>query len=101
MKEIFLNPPSVIEKADPKASAKSGKAVRRWTRALYFGFSAGIVCALGGLVLGAASYLGAFKDAESANQTGNLMIVAAFPLMMLGAHALDRVHQIRIGGKQS
>jgi len=47
------------------------------------------------LLLGALSYTGLFRNANAVNQIGNLMIVAAFPLMMLGAHALDKINEIK------
>ena len=78
MKEILLETPNVVEKGE--------KRLRRWTLVLYFSVAAGIVFALSGLVLGAVSYLGVFAaDADALNQIGNLLIIAAFVLLMLGA----------------
>ena len=100
MKEILLQTPGVIEKAANPAADNYKKRLRRWKLTLYFSMSAGILSALSGLLLGAVSYLGLFENANAVNQTGNLMIIAAFALMMLGAHALDKIHEININKKR-
>lgn len=76
-------------------SAGNPSPLRRWTAALYFCFGGGAVSAIGGFVLGAASYLGLLRNPTTANTTANLLIIAAFPLMMCGAHALDRISDIK------
>lgn len=76
-------------------SVRKHSPLRRWTAALYFFFAGGAVSAIGGFVLGAASYLGLLRNPTSANTAANLLIIAAFPLMMCGAHALDRIGDIK------
>ena len=98
MKEILLEPPKVVEETEKKLLGE--KRVRRWTLVLYFSTIAGIASTFSGLVLGAVSYLALFENAEALNQIGNLMIIAAFVLMMLGAHALDKTHEIKSKQKQ-
>ena len=95
MKEVLLEKPTVSERAKTKISATEQKSLSRWRATLFFGFIAGIVSAVSGLILGAVSYTGFFRNPRAANQAGNLMIIAAFPLMMLGAHALDKINEIK------
>ena len=95
MKEVFLEKPTVSEKANTEISETQQKSLSRWRATLFCSFIAGIVSAIAGLILGAVSYTGFFRNARAANQTGNLMIIAAFPLMMLGAHALDKINEIK------
>jgi len=100
MKEITLETPAVIETAKKEVFDSTKKQITFWTIALYLSFIAGILCASTGLVLGAVSYLGLFKNPDSVNQIGNFMIIAAFPLMMFGAHALDKINEIKTVKKQ-
>ena len=95
MKEVLLKKPIVAEKA--KLSERERKTLRRWRATLFFGFIAAIISAASGLILGAVSYTSLFRHARAVNQTGNLLIVAAFPLMMLGAHALDKINELKRG----
>jgi hypothetical protein len=98
MKEILLEPPKIVEETEKKFL--DDKRVRRWTLVLYFSTIAGITSAISGLVLGAVSYLDFFGKGETVNQIGNLMIIAAFPLMMFSAHALDKINEIKSKQKQ-
>jgi hypothetical protein len=97
MKEILLENPKAGEENAKRLFDE--KRTRRWKLVLYFSIAAGIVSALTGLFLGAVSYLGLFGNADSINQAGNLLIIAAFPLMMFAAHALDRINQIKSNSK--
>lgn len=98
MKEILLETPKIVEDGENRSFGE--KRTRRWALALYFCVAAGIISAISGLFLGAVSYFGWFGDADSVNQTGNLMIIAAFALLMLGAHALDKISEIKIKPKK-
>lgn len=97
MKEIIVQTRAVIEEKPASDSVK--KRFSRWMLALYLSLCAGIISAVSGLFLGAVSYLGLFRNAKAVNQIGNLMIIAAFPLMMFGAHALDKINEIRTNKK--
>ena len=97
MKEIYL-PASTLSE-EKQVSAIDKKLLDRWTIVLYFSVIAGIISVFSGLVLGVVSYLGFAGDEDSINQTGNLLIVAAFSLMMLGAHALDKLNEVKINKK--
>ena len=98
MKEILLENPEIVEEGENRSFGE--KRTRGWTLALYLSVTAGIISALTGLILGAVSYFGWFGNADSVNQIGNLLIIAAFPLLMLGAHALDKIGEIKTGQKQ-
>lgn len=94
MKEIVLQALPITE-AKIQESEIRQKRLSRWTYALFVGMTGGIVSGLSGLVLGAISYLGDFNNAKSVNFAGNLLLIAAFPLMMFGAHALDKINEIK------
>jgi hypothetical protein len=100
MKEIYLQTHAVTPETVKQFTDKYRKRLRKWTLALYFSVVPGIIFAIAGLVFGAVSYLGLFTNAKSVNQIGNLMIIAAFPLMMFGAHALDKINEIKFNRKQ-
>ena len=95
MKEVFLEKPIVTKKAQTEISETDRKRLSRWRATFFFGCITGIISAVAGLILGAVSYTSLFRNARAVNQTGNLLIVAAFPLMMLGAHALDKLNELK------
>lgn len=101
MKEVTLETPAIIEDAEQKVFDSTKKQITRWTTALYLSFTAGILCASTGLTLGAISYLELFVNPGAINQIGNFMIIAAFPLMMTGAHALDKINALKSGKKKT
>ncbi|HEY8559097.1 MAG TPA: hypothetical protein VIL74_01745 [Pyrinomonadaceae bacterium] len=95
MKEIILESPTVLENAAKPVADTWKKQRQHWTLTLFVSVGAGVVCAVAGLILGAISYLGFGETADRLNLLGNLMIIAAFPLMMLGAHALDKINELK------
>ncbi len=94
MKEIVLQTPPIIEAEEQECEIRQ-KRLSRWTYILFISMGGGILLGLAGLVLGAISYLVAFKNADRINFAGNFMLIAAFPLMMFGAHALDKISEIK------
>lgn len=100
MKEITLETPAIIEDAAKEASGNRKKQMTFWTTTLYLSVVAGILCASTGLTLGAISYAELFENPDAVNQIGNFMIIAAFPLMMTGAHALDKINDLKRSKKQ-
>lgn len=100
MKEITLEIPAVVENAEKLSFDRTKNRIVRWTAMLYLSVVAGILCASTGLTLGAISYTGLFDNPGAVNQIGNFMIIAAFPLMMFGAHALDKINEIKKEKKQ-
>jgi hypothetical protein len=100
MKVITLETPAIIKNTEKEFSDNTKIRITRWSAVLYLSIAGGLSCTSTGLVLGAISYLGMFKDSDAVNQLGNFLIIAAFPLMMLGAHALDKINQIKTEKKQ-
>lgn len=98
MKDIVLEKPLIVEQETQSAEKK---ILNRWNYLLFFSMSIGIILSLSGLILGTISYLNIFKDAANINFIGNLMIIASFPLLMLGAHALDKISEIRKKEKEN
>ena len=96
MKEILLETPTVVEELKKRASDKTHKQITRWRRAFYGSSVAGIISAATGLLLGAVSYIEPPAVGADVNQIGNFLIIAAFPLMMLAAHALDKLGELKI-----
>ncbi|HMS38730.1 MAG TPA: hypothetical protein PKE69_00650 [Pyrinomonadaceae bacterium] len=93
MEEIVLQT-HTIAKTETSANEIYQKRIRSWNFVLFAAMGGGIVSGLLGLVLGTISYIFAFKNAKTINFTGNFMLITAFPLMMLGAHALDKIREI-------
>ena len=100
MKEVFSKTIVVSVDIETKISETNEKRLSRWRSTLFISFITGIISAVSGLLLGGLSYTGFFRNPNAVNQTGNFMIIAAFPLMMLGAHALDKINEIKRGKKQ-
>ena len=94
MKEITLPKTTIFSEKKLIADAFQ-KRLNRWFYALLFSFSIGIILAISGLILGGLSYFGLFANKDSINQIGNLMIIAAFALLMFGAHSLDKISAIK------
>lgn len=93
MEEIILQTQQ-IGKSEITENEICEKKLKHWNYVLFAAMGSGIVSGLLGLVLGAISYIFAFKNAKSINFAGNFMLIIAFPLMMLGAHALDKIKEI-------
>ncbi len=93
MEEIILQTQQIAE-TEITENEICEKSIRRWNYVLLVAMSGGIVSGLLGLVLGSISYIFAFKNAKSINFAGNFMLISSFPLMMLGAHALDKIREI-------
>jgi site-specific recombinase len=90
MKYIALRTLPIIKQKTTNTK-KMQKALNRWNYTLIFSMIGGVFLSLSGLILGTISYLNVFKNAARANFIANLMIIASFPLLMLGAHALDKI----------
>ncbi len=55
----------------------------------------GFSSSLAGLFMSGLAYFGMVEDAEKINQIGTWLMVTAFPLIMLGAHALDKIKEVK------
>ena len=71
-----------------------------WTAALIISASLGALSGVCGIVIGAASLLGLTHSMKGISSLTTILIVIAFPLLMLAAHCLDRLddieHEIRL-----
>lgn len=70
------------------------RAKRRWTTLLFgcavLGISSGIL----GLSISLLNFLGLLARNEGAGRLSVLLVALAFPLMMFGAHAMDKIAEI-------
>ena len=65
-----------------------------WIFTLLAAFTAGILLGLIGLGLSGLVYFERAENAKTTGEIGTVLIIAAFPLIMLGAHALDKSKEI-------
>ncbi len=65
-----------------------------WITALYFCSIGGFLTAFTGLFMSALEFCGIVGRAAQFNRAGTWLMVAAFPIVMLGAHALDKIGAI-------
>lgn len=66
---------------------------KRWTQILFFTGIGGIVVGVCGLLISAMTLLHVIEKRSFADCIGVLLIIAAFPLIMFGAHALDKIRE--------
>ncbi len=71
-----------------------GKRRQNWMLTVYMCGIGGLALSLCGLVLSAAAFFKLVEDAAQINRIGTWMMVAAFPIVMFGAHALDKIGAI-------
>lgn len=90
-------PISVIFRKGDLIAAGARKRVKRWMFVLLSGIFTSGASSLTGLAMCAAAHFGAAGNAKQLNQIGTWMIAAAFPLVMLAAHALDKIKEIETG----
>lgn len=75
-------------------SSNFNKSRNKWILALYFS-SIGAFCAgLTGLIINGLTLINFIARTKEISRIGTLLIVAAFPLAYLGAHALDQIEKI-------
>jgi hypothetical protein len=67
---------------------------KRWILTLYFCSIGGIVTGLSGLYLSGLAFFEFGDAALHINKLGMWLIMSAFPLVMIGAHALDKISEI-------
>ena len=75
-------------------AAKTDQRRRNWTRILYLCGGSGLAMSLCRLLLSAAAFFRLVANAASVNRTGTWLMVVAFPIVMCGAHALDKIGAI-------
>jgi hypothetical protein len=101
MEETIMNAERSAENVTTPAISETDRRIRRWSFASYLSFGGGILAASAGIILGAESYVGMLTDAGTVNGIANFLIIAAFPLMMIGAHSLDRLAELRAAQKNN
>ena len=93
MKEISLHNSNLTK--NEFAKSKTDSHIKRWLLILYFSGFGGIFIALTGLFLSGLAYFRFIEKSLNIHKTGTLLIVLAFPLIMIGAHALDKIGEIK------
>jgi ABC-type siderophore export system fused ATPase/permease subunit len=80
---------------------------QRWIKALIVGVGGGTFAAFAGLTMNGLALLDVFDRTPIFRKVGIWLLIAAFPLALLGAHALDKIAEIEreekrdiIAGKQ-
>jgi uncharacterized membrane protein YfcA len=70
------------------------KSRRYWTWALFGSAVGGAIAGVCGLFIGLVSLLGLTDSRSALAVVGTLMVAVSFPLFLLAAHCLDRIHAI-------
>ena len=92
MKEVAV-PVSAVFRNESFRAANARKSASRWNLVLFFSTAAGVLFGLIGLVMSGIAYFVLTENSKTVNQAGTWLIVAAFPLMIFGAHALDKIKE--------
>ena len=69
-------------------------SLENWKLTLVVGSVFGGICGLVGMILGLMSLLGFLNNYPLLNGAGTLLLVIAFPLIILAAHSLDKAYEI-------
>lgn len=93
MKEMTLEFHSVSIK-------KSEKENKRWSRVLLGCSLIGVFCNIGGLLISGLSLANLIDKNSFADRLGTWLIVVSFPLILFGAHALDKLKEIEKSEKR-
>jgi hypothetical protein len=95
MKMSSVTLPNSLYKDKKKVTRKALQAsIERWNVTLVFSSAFGTFCGLLGTILGTLSLFGLLQAYRSIDQLGIALLVAAFPLLILAAHSLDKAHEI-------
>jgi hypothetical protein len=71
------------------------KSVARWKAVLFISAACGVFSGVIGLVLSGLTLLGLSDYLSGVGHLGNWMVGAFFPLLILAAHALDKVQDAK------
>ena len=93
MMSIFTGTPAFQKKDCLRAFEKGGKK-QRWIDALAVSCLGGFFAASTGLVMNGLALFGVFEGTQFFQTLGIWLIIAAFPLAIFGAHALDEIAEI-------
>lgn len=77
-----------------KLKTKASSNRKFWITALYFCGIGGLSTGLIGLLLSALEFFGFVERAAQSNRIGTWLMVIAFPVVMFGAHAMDKIAEI-------
>lgn len=73
---------------------RGGQRRQRWIRFLYAGSVGGILVGLSGLLMSGLAWFGVFERTPVFKLIGTWLIIVAFPLVIFGAHAMDKITEI-------
>jgi|KBSMisStaDraftv2_1062788.scaffolds.fasta_scaffold336720_2 hypothetical protein len=81
-----------------KASRDEDTSIRskkRWQICLFAGAAAAAVTSTFGLMLSAASLIGAIQSNGRMSIAGTVLLAISFPMLIFTAHCLDKIDQIK------
>ena len=71
------------------------RSKKRWQICLFAGAAAAAVTSTFGLVLSAASLIGAIQSNRLMSIAGTVLLATSFPILMFTAHCLDKIDEIK------
>ena len=82
-----------IETLKPETRKNASTQIKqdKWVLIVIFSVTGGFALGLIGLIMSGLAYFGFTENAKEINRIGTWLIVAAFPLIIFGAHALDKI----------
>lgn len=75
----------------PSSETRPRRSLSKWTAVLFFSFVSATAAGILGLMFWALSLMHATLRFDRLQTVGTLLIVAAFPLMAVAAHCLDKI----------
>lgn len=99
MKEI-ISPSVIFSEKNCRDVSANRKKRSRWFRALYVSSFGGIFVGLTGLLTSGLGLFGVFEKTPIFKLIGTWMIIIAFPMVMFGAHAMDKIAEIEKNEKR-
>lgn len=90
MKATALTENSLYKKQN-QADSILCKSKARWTAALFISAVLGVSSGLTGLIISGLSLSGFLENTGGIRSLGSWLVAAAFPLLMLVAHCLDKI----------
>jgi hypothetical protein len=84
----------MIREKDLYEKNNLSRSKRNWTAALLSVAVSGVFTGYAGLVVSALNFFGYLTRQNGAGRLGALLVAFFFPLMMCGAHAMDKIAEI-------
>ena len=91
--KVMVLPNNLID--EPTGEARLNKSISRWKAVLFICAGCGVFFGVIGLVLSGLTLVGLSDYLRGIGHLGTWMVAAFFPLLMLAAHALDKVNAAR------